>query len=165
MKTLILSKKELDGLSKEAQQEVMAAYNSRANELKELKARIKAFPFKLISYREDIGMLDDLRIGGKNLTFRIRRKTGGEQWGNSVGREYEIRIGHKYIRVDGTGFCTNSPDWDIGSFYISASKLGEIVDLVEEAMNMEDVYSPDATAILKIAVNRMSSLVDDYQNY
>lgn len=155
MKTLVLTKKELDNLPKEVQDQIMAVCNARKNEISELKSRVNSLKYKSIDYRYDIEKVDRTE-GENNLIFDIWQKTDGEQWGNCAGRKYEIRIGKKYIRVDIEFYATNNSGshWSV---YLSSSKLAEILDLLEESEKSEEI---DADNIISIACYRLKNAVE-----
>jgi hypothetical protein len=167
MKTLILTKKEIDSLPKEVQDQVMNVYNNRQNEISLLKKRVKELKCNSYNVRDDVNLISITRTGIEAiLYFDIWHKTGGEQWGNCSGRKYEIRIGRKYIRVDIEFYATNNNNsGSIESVYISESKLAEILDLLEEAQNFDksDVLGEvDFDRVVLIAANRLQSALHSW---
>jgi len=162
MKTLILTKQELDSLPKEVQDQIMNVYNARSSEISELKSRIKSLPFMVVSYRSDHNTIEDTRNDEENLTFRIWEKTAGEEWGNNAGHEFQFRVGRKYIRMDISSWATNRSDYDCGSHYISVSKLSEILDLLEEAYSQDEEGEVEKDRLLSIACSRVENLMPSY---
>jgi len=158
MKTLILTKKELDSMPMDVQNKVIEIYNERKTSISELKSRIKNLKYKSIVYRSDIEKIVLNNTNDNILNFDIWEKTDGEQWGNCFGRKYEIRLGRKYIRVDIEFYRTNSSGSDT-SKYISELKLSEILDLLEEAFLSNEV---DQNRLSSIAANRLQNLFSGY---
>lgn len=161
MKTIILTKNELETLPIEVQEKIMDVYNNRQNEIKTLKERINKLKYKSFSYRDDRNSIEDFsELEEKNiLVFEIWQKNAGEQWGNCSGNKYSIKLGNKFIKISGYHFCTNQQDFDISEIEISTSKLSEILDLLEEFERNENEI--DSDKILKIAISRFSNLVEN----
>jgi transposase len=158
MKTIIMTKGELDKLSPETQKEIFDAYNAREIEISDLKERVKALPFQFIDYRTDTDTIANEKTDD-HLTFNCWRKTAGEQWGNSDDFNYTFRIGKKYIRLY-MEFSTSDHNNQAGferELGVSVNKFDEILSLVEEAYNSEDVA--DKNQLISIAATRVESLV------
>jgi predicted peptidase len=62
--------------------------------------------------------------------------------------------------MDISNWATNRGDWDGGQTYVSADKLAEIVDLLEEAYSQE--YEVDRDRLLLIACSRVENLAPSY---
>jgi hypothetical protein len=174
MKTIILTKAELDSLPKEVQEQVMGVYNAHENDLLDLKDRVSKLKFNSISYRDDLNKVDSLeKTQEPDILFNIWQKTGERQWVNCSGKKcssfsskkYTVRIGRKYIKINGYYHNTDRPDRDLKEITISADKLEEIISLLEEAERNTDEV--DADQIRKIAINRFKNLVlrDDCRHY
>jgi hypothetical protein len=161
MKTIILTKAELDSLPSDVQEKVMKVYNERENTISELKTRIKNLPFREIDYRTDNNDISAEVKGGENLKISLWEKTGGEEWGNCAGSNYTFRLGKKYIRMYIESFATNRMNWDGPTVTLSAAKLAEIIDLLEEAYKSEET---DKGHIVSIVASRIKKLDPDW-NY
>jgi len=161
MKTIIVSGKELESLDKNLKNALLLIIEKRETTISELKDRIKKLSYQLVSYRDDID-----KITRKEecdfLTFRIWRKTQGEQWGNNCGNEYVLKFGNKYIRFERSFWNSErNLDYDNGPMYVSLQKCDELVSLIEQAQNSGNEV--DEEALLQSVCVRISSICNPYQ--
>jgi DNA-binding ferritin-like protein (Dps family) len=158
MKTIVLKKSELDKFPGEVQELIKKTIETRTNDLKDLKERIKKLPFQKITYRTDTNEISK-EEKSPNFIIDCWHKTAGEQWGNAAGNEYTFRIGSKYIRLyiyfSGTNLTSQ-----YYNFQISFSKMEEIIDLFEEVYNCND--ETDKLSLLEIAISRVEKLDSPY---
>ena len=160
MKTIIITKKELESLSDVSRNELLSIIEKRETTIAGLKDRVKKLSYKLVSYRDDIR-----EITGKKeccfLTFRVWHKTQGEQWSNNCGNEYVLMFGNKYIRFEASFWNSESNiDYPTRPVYISLQKCDEFISLIEKAQSSENEV--DEELLLQSVCVRISSICNPY---
>ena len=159
MKTVIITKQELDAMPAEISACITTVLAERKATIAQLKERIANLPYQEINYRTDVDQLQ-AESPNENLVIDLWEKTAGEQWGNSAGWKYTFRLGRKYIRLYME--YENSSDYQLDQVKqcgVSVNKMDEIVSLLEEAYSGDPV---DKDQLLAIVVNRVDSLNNSY---
>lgn len=177
MKARIITKLELEQLSKSARTELLSVLEKRETSILELKKRVAKLPFKRISYRDDISTVistdtDDFTFEYRedfntvstdtdDFTFVMWRKTAGEEWGNRAGNEYIFQFGKKYIRIENNYWnTTDSTNYPTETTYISLLQAGEIISLFERACEADN--DVDRDRLLSLAGQQIEELARRY---